>query len=1183
MVTEDLINDAKEFFETYKQEIGKFAKQGKKTVHLSFQDLVSHSHQLTETLIHQPEETLRILELALEEKGLINNARVRLLDLPDSQAIKIRNIRAKHLNSLIAIEGIIRQASDVRPQVVNAKFECPNCGSVISVLQIDKNFREPNRCSCGRKGGFRLVSKDMVDAQRVVVEESPESLTGSEQPRRLSIFLKEDLVEPIMAERTTPGSRVKVLGTLKEVPIPLKTGAISTRFDLAVEANNIIPLEETFEELKITDEDERQIRELAADPQLYIKLKESIAPSVFGHEEVKEALVLQLFGGIRKERSDGTFGRGDLHMLLVGDPGVAKSVILKFISSIAPKGRYVSGKATTAAGITATIVRDEFLKGWSLEAGTMVLANKGLCAIDELEDMAEEDRSSLHEAMEQQCYLPDLEITFADNSKKKIGLFIDSLIEKNKEKIQNGTNCEILPLKEEIKILTTDFESIYPTKIDKVSRHIAPNKFIKITLNNGREITVTPEHPCWIIDSGKITTTAAQSLKEGNFFPIPGELPINGEEQTFSTSAFKNGPELCKLLGYHITDGCYELNRGKKNGIQFCNNDKKLINDYFNSIKSVFNINPLITKRNDLFAVRVISKKVVDFFNSLDKNLMEKGKLKKIPEKIMKCKKEDIAFLLRALFDGDGTVVNIKRGGCRITLNAENIEFAKQANELLLRFGIVSSIYWDREFFKVDICGQENLLLFYQTIGFLSEKKQARLKKYLEKQKTYRSISDIIPNVSSTIREIFNHLKISQQKHFGNQIYVHCHKHRPSLQKMLNIAEEKILSLTKAKNIVENTADSAKLGKIRKKLELSTLDISKKLGLSQYMLKQNEKRKIKNKRYQKTLLLEIDNMLSVLPKVKEIKKLAFGKIRWSKIKSVETIKNQNTKWVYDITVKPTHSFISNNMVLHNSISISKANVQAVLKAETSVLAAANPKFGRFDLYQPIAQQINIDVALLNRFDLIFVLRDIPEKSKDEAIATHVLLERKGRTFTKKTIEPELFRKYLAYSKQKISPELTDKAIDEIKRFYVDLRNRPMISEDLVKPIPITARQLEALVRMAEANAKARLSKKVTKEDAKKAIELLKYCLMQVGFDYESKQIDIDKISTGITASQKNKIILVREAITRLESRLGKLIPLEELSKELGEKIDQEIIEEIIDKLAIAGDIFKPKRGFIQRM
>lgn len=249
-MAEDLIIESKEFFECYKKELGKDVKRGTKAVHVSFQNLAQFSHTLADQLLQKPEEIISILELALDETGIVKGAKIRLTELPQSQELKIREIRAKHLNQFIIVEGLVRQASDVRPQIVNAKFECPSCGTVISVLQIDKKFREPSRCSCGRRTGFKLVSKDMVDAQRIVIEESPEALKGGEQPRRMSIFLKEDLVEPKMEERTTPGAKVKVMGVLKEVPIPLQSGAVSTRFDLAIEANNVIPLEEAYEEAR---------------------------------------------------------------------------------------------------------------------------------------------------------------------------------------------------------------------------------------------------------------------------------------------------------------------------------------------------------------------------------------------------------------------------------------------------------------------------------------------------------------------------------------------------------------------------------------------------------------------------------------------------------------------------------------------------------------------------------------------------------------------------------------------------------------------------------------------------------------------------------------------------------------------------------------------------------------------
>ncbi len=662
----DLELEAKNFFESYKKEIGKSIRKENKVIYIDFKSLAKFSPNIADKIIETPEEILAILENVLDETGLLKGSRIRLVDMPQSATVKIREIRAKHLDQLIVIEGIVRQASEVRPHVVNARFECPTCGAILSVLQIEKKFREPSRCSCGRKGLFKLLSKEMVDAQRLVIEESPDSLDGGEQPRRITVFLKEDLVDPKMEERTTPGSRVRILGVLKEVPIPLQTGSISTRFDLAVEANNAIPLEESFDDLKTTEEDEEEIKKLAKSPEVFERLTSSISPSVYGYEEVKEALLLQMFSGIKKQKSDGGHTRGDIHVLLVGDPGVAKSVTLKFISRIAPKGRYVSGKAATGAGLTAAVVKDEFLKGWSLEAGAMVLSNKGTVCIDEIEKMDEHDRATMHEAMEQQ-----------------------------------------------------------------------------------------------------------------------------------------------------------------------------------------------------------------------------------------------------------------------------------------------------------------------------------------------------------------------------------------------------------------------------------------------------------------------------------------------------------------------------------SVSISKANIQATLRSETSVLAAGNPKFGRFDPYTPIPQQINISPALLSRFDVIFILRDLPNKVQDEAIASHVLEEHKQR-IVRDVIAPEFLRKYISFARR-LKPKLSDEAVEEIKDFYITLRNKSISSTNEIKPIPITARQLEAIVRLSEACAKIRLSSEVTIQDAKRAIKLLKFSLTQVGYDEETQTFDIDRVTTGIPTSKRSKIVVVKETISRMESRIGKLIPLEELEKELEGKMSKEEIDEAINQLSKIGDVFRPKQGYIQKL
>ncbi len=1130
---EELKLQAKSFFNTYKNEIKESIRSGNKVVNLSFSDLAEFSPIISEKILELPEDTLSLLETALEETGLVENPRIRLSELPKSTFIKIRDIRAKHLDQFITIEGIVRQASDVRPQVVNAKFECPSCGAILSVLQIEKKFTEPSRCSCQWKGSFKTLSKEMVDVQRLVIEESPDALDGGEQPRRLTVFLKEDLVDPKMEERTTPGSKVRVSGTLKEVPMPLPSGAVSTRYDIAIEANNTIPLEETFQDLNITEEDIKQILELAADPNVHKRLAQSISPSIYGFERIKEAILLQLFGGLKKIRSDGGQIRGDIHVLLVGDPGVAKSVMLKFVSTIAPKGRYVSGKAATAAGLTATVVKDEFLRGWSLEAGAMVLSNKGTVCIDEIEKMDEHDRSTMHEAMEQQCYHHDTIISLADGSEHKIGELVENLLEENKDKIIEGKDCLILPYKN-LEVLTTDFKKIFKTKTDRISKHKAFDKFVKIKFSNGRDIIVTPEHPVFTAKDGKIITVRADSIKIGDSIPIPLNIPIEGKEQFFSKIPQnedkrikqkikipeRNGSELFKILGYFISEGSRELNRGKLIGINFTNSNKILLDDFENLMKNVFNIKPYkqikIDEHGTRWSYRYTSSELANFLKKEAPEILKLSGEKQIPKFAMKGKKEDISKMLSSLFEGDG-YASLKERTIRIGYKTKSRRLAEQIQDILLRFKIRSSITENRGFYRVGITEYTNIKRFQEEIGFVTERKNQIVTNYLKSKSIRRHVKNKIPKeFTEKVLDIIKEENINKVGKYSQYNIIYDHKKRKN-------------PFTFSTEFIRNLI---------------------------HLVKKEE-----NKNYLEQFIEEIG---------------------WEKVSGIEIIENENENWVYDITIEPTHSFISQASILHNTVSISKANIHSTLKAETTVLAAGNPKLGRFDPYTPIPQQIDISPALLSRFDIIFVIRDLPNKVQDEAIATHVLEEHQ-QDVVRDIVDPALLRKYIAYAKQKFSPKLTEGAMEEIKDFYVNLRNQSIKTDSDIKPIPITARQLEGIIRLSTAHAKMRLSDEIKREDAIKAIELLKVSLQHVGYDEETKMFDIDRIQTGISSSKRGKILSVKDTISQLESKLGKLIPIEELEKEIGSRLTKDELEEALTQLSKSGDIFKPKKGYIQKV
>ncbi len=403
----EIIEKLEEFFRYfYEEELLNLARKGKKSLEVDFATLDKFSPEIADLLIHQPERVIELAKraiAAIDIPGLEEGCEItpRFKNLPESTFIRIRNIRSEHIGKLIMVDGIVRRASEVKPEIGVAVYQCPECGALIEVRQKERTLKPPEMCACGRKSGFKLVDTKLFDARWIVIEE-PFELTTGDRPGEITVFLRDDLTSPEMQRKTDPGNRVKIGGILKEIKRVIR-GKMKTQMDLYLEANYVEPAEIEWEELEITKEDVEKIRELASRQDVYEKLVRSIAPSIYGLEEIKEAVLLQLFGGVAHVQADGTRIRGDIHILLVGDPSVAKSQLLKYIAQLVPRAKYVSGKGTTTAGLTATVVRDEeFMGGWVLEAGAMVLCNKSVICIDEFDKMSKEDQIAMHEALEQQ-------------------------------------------------------------------------------------------------------------------------------------------------------------------------------------------------------------------------------------------------------------------------------------------------------------------------------------------------------------------------------------------------------------------------------------------------------------------------------------------------------------------------------------------------------------------------------------------------------------------------------------------------------------------------------------------------------------------------------------------------------------------------------------------------------------
>ena len=379
--------------ERYYSQLLKASKEEKALI-VDFGELDRFDPILADQLLEKPEllnEFNKAAESIINEK--IN---IRIRNLPETRNVRIRDLRARHMARVWCIDTIIKSASEVRPQIYEALFECPRCSTQISALQETIMLQKPGVCDCGNRGDFRLVSKSMFDTRWLVGVE-PFELTTGERPGEISIFLREDLTTPRMQKKTDPGNRVKIVGVLRELPKRIK-GKLTTKMDIYIDAIYLEPSEIEFEELDITAEDEGKIREMASDQNVFEKLKASIAPVIYGFDEIKEAIALQLFGGISHEMPDGSRIRGNIHILLTGDPGVGKSQILKLVSTVVPRGKYVSGSGVSGAGLTATVVKNEAIGGWVLEAGALILCNKGLIAIDEFDKMSRDDQIAMHEA-----------------------------------------------------------------------------------------------------------------------------------------------------------------------------------------------------------------------------------------------------------------------------------------------------------------------------------------------------------------------------------------------------------------------------------------------------------------------------------------------------------------------------------------------------------------------------------------------------------------------------------------------------------------------------------------------------------------------------------------------------------------------------------------------------------------
>ena len=388
----------------YRKRLGHVALAGSRSIVVDFEDLIAFDPELARYILDKPDEYVEYLDrsawaqLKIEDPEyaeIIKRLRVRFRKLPEKQSLRM--IGSENIGRMLCIDGIIVRSTSVKPLLIKAAFQCRKCNAMSYVEQAGILMRGPGVCAHCRSKIFEFMEKQstFMNSQEIRIQERPEDLPPGQLPRAMDIKLSEDLVDI-----ARPGDRVSITGVARAQQEYMGRKARLRTFDLLLDANYVDIVGKEVEVVEITPEDERQIRELAKDPFIHRKLIASLAPSIYGYGDIKEAVLYLLFGGVPKRLPDGVMIRSEVNVLLVGDPGVAKSQLLQYVSRIAPRGLYTSGRGTTAAGLTAAVVREKS-GGMVLEAGALVLADKGIACIDEMDKMRPEDRVAIHEALEQ--------------------------------------------------------------------------------------------------------------------------------------------------------------------------------------------------------------------------------------------------------------------------------------------------------------------------------------------------------------------------------------------------------------------------------------------------------------------------------------------------------------------------------------------------------------------------------------------------------------------------------------------------------------------------------------------------------------------------------------------------------------------------------------------------------------
>jgi replicative DNA helicase Mcm len=675
----------------YRKRLAQVAVTNGKSLVIDFDDLISFDPALARSLVEKPDDYISYASSAATAQMRVEDPEyaehvgkifARFRRLPEKTAL--RKIGAEHIKKIALVDGIVVRTTQVKPTIVSAVFRCRKCLEIIVQDQEGELIRGPgSHCPfCKQSTSFELIQEQskFKNTQEARIQERPEDLPPGQLPRYLDIRIEDDLVDT-----ARPGDRVSVTSIVRaEKQTVGERGRLRT-FNIYLDANFIDVVGKETEVVEITPNDEKQILETSKDPWVLRKLIMSLAPSIYGYEDVKEGILYMLFGGTAKHLPDGVNIRGDQNTLLIGDPGTAKSQLLQYVSRIAPRGLYTSGRGTTAAGLTAAVLREK-TGGMVLEAGALVLADKGLAAIDELDKMRPDDRVAIHEALEQQtvCYDEQTEILTELGWRRFRDLLPGVLVATLNVAFQS------LEYQEPTKFFTSSYHgemvSIRSRQVDLL---VTPNHTMYVNLNKrgndwyGFKPLRVDELP--LNKRMRFKKNAAWSGKRIGVFELPSCIKIhankNGRSEHLALPVKIPMDLWLEFLGYYLSEGYTArhpltgvpyrvfIAQTKKKGVETIGRCLSNLGFKYTYIGHGFYIN---------------SKQLASYLF-----LLGKAQQKHVPRELKQLAPEQLRILLDALILGDG---HVAQNGATTYVTSSR-QLADDVTELALKVGWSANVY----------------------------------------------------------------------------------------------------------------------------------------------------------------------------------------------------------------------------------------------------------------------------------------------------------------------------------------------------------------------------------------------------------------------------------------------------------------------------------------------------------